>query len=62
MFPPEDARVGVGTKKILGSPRAVDGNPELDQLKGRSTRGAIAGVGPLDAIAAAMGHVEECDP
>jgi hypothetical protein len=22
---------------------------------------AIAGVGPLDAIAAAMGHVEECD-
>jgi hypothetical protein len=28
----------------------------------RSARGAIAGVGPLDAIAAAMGHVEECDP
>ena len=27
----------------------------------RSAWGAIAGVGPLDAIAAAMGHVEECD-
>ena len=27
----------------------------------RRSAWAIAGVGPLDAIAAAMGHVEECD-